>query len=282
MILRAQSLFFGFFDQTNFFSMKQTNNAIKFLMAQYRAIFKNAYFKGMATALVLTAGLAAGAAQAADDFYYSDDGKTWTTTSGTKLNITSTWSGSGSIYGGYVDTTKLDSGKDVDVSAVGNTLTVNGDTGVVSNSGSNVVGGWAKTQNGFALASDNKVVVKVDSSNPTSGSSTLKSGGQVIGAWASSLNGATAQNNIVELSGNNKSGDTYLHLGNGAFGAMAFVDKNATGGDFVAQGNTLKASYTSSTGSGASGLWLIGGYAYTNDNDGQGYGSGTGSADSTM
>ena len=44
--------------------MKQTNNAIKFLMAQYRAIFKNAYFKGMATALVLTAGLAAGQAQA--------------------------------------------------------------------------------------------------------------------------------------------------------------------------------------------------------------------------
>ena len=47
--------------------MKQTNNAIKFLMAQYRAIFKNAYFKGMATALVLTTGLAAtaGNAQAA-------------------------------------------------------------------------------------------------------------------------------------------------------------------------------------------------------------------------
>ena len=45
--------------------MKQTNNAIKFLMAQYRAIFKNAYFKGLTTALVLTAGLAAGQAQAA-------------------------------------------------------------------------------------------------------------------------------------------------------------------------------------------------------------------------
>ena len=38
--------------------MKQTNNAIKFLMAQYRAIFKNAYFKGMASAVLLTAGLA--------------------------------------------------------------------------------------------------------------------------------------------------------------------------------------------------------------------------------
>ncbi len=46
--------------------MKQTNNAIKFLMAQYRAIFKNAYFKGMASAVLLTAGLAAaGGAQAA-------------------------------------------------------------------------------------------------------------------------------------------------------------------------------------------------------------------------
>ena len=46
--------------------MKQTNNAIKFLMAQYRAIFQNAYFKGLATAAVVTAGLAAGQAQAAN------------------------------------------------------------------------------------------------------------------------------------------------------------------------------------------------------------------------
>ena len=45
--------------------MKQTNNAIKFLMAQYRAIFQNAYFKGLATAVVVTMGLAAGQAQAA-------------------------------------------------------------------------------------------------------------------------------------------------------------------------------------------------------------------------
>ena len=44
--------------------MKQTNNAIKFLMAQYRAIFKNAYFKGLTSAVLLTAGLAVGAAQA--------------------------------------------------------------------------------------------------------------------------------------------------------------------------------------------------------------------------
>ena len=45
--------------------MKQTNNAIKFLMAQYRAIFQNAYFKGLATAAVVTMGLAVSQAQAA-------------------------------------------------------------------------------------------------------------------------------------------------------------------------------------------------------------------------
>ena len=44
--------------------MKLSNNAIKFLMAQYRAIYKNAYFKGIATAVVLTSALAAGQAQA--------------------------------------------------------------------------------------------------------------------------------------------------------------------------------------------------------------------------
>ena len=47
--------------------MKQTNNAIKFLMAQYRAIFQNAYFKGLATAAVVTLGLAVGQAQAAKE-----------------------------------------------------------------------------------------------------------------------------------------------------------------------------------------------------------------------
>ena len=44
--------------------MKQTNNAIKFLMAQYRAIFNNAYFKGLASAALVTVAMAAGQAQA--------------------------------------------------------------------------------------------------------------------------------------------------------------------------------------------------------------------------
>ena len=43
--------------------MKQTNNAIKFLMAQYRAIFKNANIAMVAA--IAAAALAAGQAQAA-------------------------------------------------------------------------------------------------------------------------------------------------------------------------------------------------------------------------
>ena len=45
--------------------MRNSNHAIKFLLAQYRAIFKRAYIKGLASAVLLTAGLAAGQAQAA-------------------------------------------------------------------------------------------------------------------------------------------------------------------------------------------------------------------------
>ena len=46
--------------------MRNSNNAMTFLLAQYRAIFKRAYFKGLAAAVLMTAGLAAGAAQAED------------------------------------------------------------------------------------------------------------------------------------------------------------------------------------------------------------------------
>ena len=45
-----------------FTSVKVSNNALNFLLAQYRAIFKRAYIKGIATAVLMTAGLAAGAA----------------------------------------------------------------------------------------------------------------------------------------------------------------------------------------------------------------------------
>ena len=44
--------------------MKISNNALTFLLAQYRAIFKQAYIKGLASAVLLTAGLSTAAAAA--------------------------------------------------------------------------------------------------------------------------------------------------------------------------------------------------------------------------
>ena len=67
--------------------MKQTNNAIKFLMAQYRAIFQNAYFKGLATAAVVTMGLAAGQAQAIDKDGFNAIAQNTDITSSDALNI---------------------------------------------------------------------------------------------------------------------------------------------------------------------------------------------------
>uniref|UniRef100_UPI0029434B49 hypothetical protein n=1 Tax=Anaerobiospirillum succiniciproducens TaxID=13335 RepID=UPI0029434B49 len=60
--------------------MKQTNNAIKFLMAQYRAIFKNANIAMLAA--IAASALAAGQAQAAHD--------DWTKLSGEKVTVNNT------------------------------------------------------------------------------------------------------------------------------------------------------------------------------------------------
>ena len=70
--------------------MKQTNNAIKFLMAQYRAIFKNAYFKGLTSAVLLTAGLAVAGGAQATTLTTADlptDGKPVTIDGATNTNI---------------------------------------------------------------------------------------------------------------------------------------------------------------------------------------------------
>ena len=70
--------------------MKVSNNALNFLLAQYRAIFKRAYVKGLASAVLLTAGLAAGQAQAAitDDDNAVLQGSTEVTVDGTQTKIT--------------------------------------------------------------------------------------------------------------------------------------------------------------------------------------------------
>ena len=143
--------------------MKQTNNAIKFLMAQYRAIFKNAYFKGMASALVLTAGLAAGQAQAADiqNYYYSSDKggdfSTWNSGASsdwTKVDLTGPATPGATIAGEKADANGVVSGGTVEIGTDHNITQVGG-------SGS-AIGGVAidTTTGGKNLtATSNKVIL---------------------------------------------------------------------------------------------------------------------------
>ena len=204
--------------------MKQTNNAIKFLLAQYRAIFKNAYFKGLATAVVVTAGLAATQAQAVDanDPWYSEgsngnfvDHKVYVSktvngraagaidkdsdgiVSGGTLNIGSAQDGvndfgsaKNHVNGGYVS---LGSTSSLDAIAQNNRLNLNDGAKIHANGSnpSNAIGGWAKTLGtGVARADNNHLFIN---------SKQVTVSGEHIGAWASSIHGATAVGNSIEL-----------------------------------------------------------------------------------
>ena len=68
---------FSLFSDLKFTSVKISNNALNFLLAQYRAIFKRAYIKGIASAVILTAGLAAGQAQAQPDGTFYENTGSW-------------------------------------------------------------------------------------------------------------------------------------------------------------------------------------------------------------
>ena len=152
--------------------MKISNNALNFLLAQYRAIFKRAYIKGIASAVILTAGLAAGQAQAAADYYTYDSGSSsWVpidgpvddinsqyylvagALAGDKLSVTDTATESGSAA---IKASNTASGGDIIVAD--STTNVNRDFQNVSGS---VWGGNAQATNS-AYAEGNKVLVTGD------------------------------------------------------------------------------------------------------------------------
>ena len=258
--------------------MKQTNNAIKFLMAQYRAIFKNAYFKGMATALVLTAGLAAGQAQAAstqDPFYTYDNSNKFTP----KTNYVEAAKNSKHVAGDYDDgtTAKHDDGIVSGESLVigpSESTAPNGHPADIGslNSGA-AYGGYVSIDSGAldATASGNKAYV-------LSGGTINSSAGNLVGGWAKTngtgiakalsnelhiddqatitaintlaggvaagLNGAEASGNKLVI-GSAESGSTSITLNQngGSYGGLVFVGEASTNsgaaGTFVAQGNEL-------------------------------------------
>ena len=232
--------------------MKQTNNAIKFLMAQYRAIFKNAYFKGMATALVLTAGLAAGQAQAVDEIYETAAGtdisqavgpltKTDTVTyPGPNLSVGSAAANDGS--GSSVSDKTLNVGTDelvqtvtgwaaggilvnsgtsatsTNLSATNNTLNLKAGATV----GSGSYGAYLFNEKGNVSATGNKVVLDDIASGAAV---TVTAGGSsdgIFGARIKSTNGsATASGNYVDITAHYGATLTLNHGNNGIVGALA-------------------------------------------------------------
>ena len=251
--------------------MKQTNNAIKFLMAQYRAIFKNAYFKGMATALVLTAGLAAGAAQA-------DDGKFWqysgSATSPKWTQSTDQAGGDGALNSNYTiaagaiaGENRIDAPDSVKASSTASSGSLiitdsNGDShyDFTTMSGT-AAGGWAEVDDGNAYATGNEVLVKSGGQVSALSSGSNKKG-EIYGGRAFSTNGrAYATGNVVTIA--KGSGASTYAAQTGIFGGAAKAGAGATASDnkvFINKGNDTAQEMSSVTESGANLSRIVGGW----------------------
>ena len=277
--------------------MKQTNNAIKFLMAQYRAIFKNAYFKGMATALVLTAGLAAGQAQAATEIYQStatdisqaisstitapdqttypgpntslpsaagNDGtgssvadKTVNIGSGEYVSSTTSWAAGGILVNSGATATSTN------LSATNNTLNLKAGASI----GSGSYGAYLFNEKGNVSATGNKVVLDDIASGAAV---TVTAGGPsdgIFGARIKSTNGsATASGNYVDITAHYGATLTLNHGNNGIVGALAEgTDTVSVTGNYVTISGTdvgTDPSHRLALGSGGTNAHtLIGGFA---------------------
>ena len=268
-----------------FTSVKISNNALNFLLAQYRAIFKRAYIKGIASAVILTAGLAAGQAQAtpsATDPIWTNDGSTWTIQSG---GTAITASGS-RVAGDYDNGTDADhndgivSGETLVIGASGGTI--GGDVVEVSGSGS-AYGGYVMIGSGSsgaalnAVAEGNKLTVASGGNITSTGNlvggwaktqgtgtalatgntlkienvETLSSGGQFIGGMAGAYHGAVAKENKLIING--ISSDSKLTLNNtaGNIGGIVYVgdaDSGAVSGAYRAEGNIVSGSHLTVSG----------------------------------
>ena len=196
--------------------MKQTNNAIKFLMAQYRAIFKNAYFKGLAAAAVVTMGLAAGQAQAAnptDLTGFAGTDKITMESGSTNVAI----SGSGSLgWNAPVEVISVSGTTNHSITIDTNALTLSG-TGSLTVKTGEAAKGLELTASG-----DKAISVDIGSVDVQSGLLHLKNGGSTSGDATLSANtitigdGKNATTNAVIKLGDSTKGSGSATLGSGS------------------------------------------------------------------
>ena len=189
--------------------MKISNNALNFLLAQYRAIFKRAYVKGIASAVLLTAGLAAGQAQAAA-----------TTLDGTTNLLpdegqTATIDGSGTSTG-YID----------NAAQFGNI---------------NITGGEDYTLNGTLVITSGSA----DSGNETTNNRIIGTSGdtKIVGSGTITIaiDGGTASTDGLLIGGNTNKATVDINAINVQKGILKVSDKAATqSGDAVVSAGTIK------------------------------------------
>ena len=223
--------------------MKISNNALNFLLAQYRAIFKRAYVKGLASAVIMTAGLAAGSAQAVDNtagldsgnyYFYDISSSLWKEVKNGDSGAVSATDGivAGQIGGNGLSGANIDPEQNL-TTVTGGKLTIDG---VGGKNGSlkyvqsgTVAGGWAQLSNadsGTITASGNSVDITGSGMVTKDGSTTADTRGVVFGAFAQAKAGkAIARDNTVKIKRTENL--TTAAASHGIYGAQAFGNLGA-------------------------------------------------------
>ena len=243
--------------------MKISNNALNFLLAQYRAIFKRAYVKGIASAVLLTAGLAAGQAQADNltNTNLPDTNETATIIGDPNATAPNynfiQLSGSASDFNGTVDVTAgyaLESGSGsqnviVGVDASGTSITGTGTLNISINNaelegsgqGVLVLGNSGSVSLDIGAINVNEGVLRLSSSG-SSGSGTVTVAADTINVGTE---GATGKQALLSLS--DSGSDAGVTLGRVASGSITGSEISVLGGGQL----TMQ-------GSGSSGASIVG------------------------
>ena len=230
--------------------MKQTNNAIKFLMAQYRAIFQNAYFKGLATAAVVTAGLAVGQAQAAAAAPAITDLESGTPTWGDQVAKVTAAKG------------KNTWNADLTVNDKTNSITADsGSASALEGSGSLTIASKTGVTADLSLVANKDLTVAINEVNVNKGSLTLKqaaTGDATLSATTINIGDGTSAKDTAKLTVGDKTvdakaatlGDEKSTIVLKKGGTLALdgkgVDKSVVTGIFSGTGGDLK--FTTSGG----------------------------------
>ena len=230
--------------------MKQTNNAIKFLMAQYRAIYQSAYLKGLTSAIIVTASLAAPQAQAATtNLDQATSGGTITISQDSDvLNITTNTTKDDLPF-----TVKISTGKGVENKVEGAAVSANKATFEINGSSDTAFKVAASTGAGGGTSAAGSLTI--GTLDVKKGSVTVDATAEAASLVADQVNVASGGKITVMSTGagqaslGNKTTKYKLDSGSnitlGTSGAMLGQDVVSTGGKIVLNGGSYQTPTTS-------------------------------------